>query len=1049
MSEQKIDPGLGKNYWRSLQELAESEEFRRHLEQEFPAGVEVPALGLDRRRFLQIMAASVAMTGLAGCSWPEEKIVPFAHRPAGTVPGRTKLFSTACEIGGIAVPLAVTSFDGRPIKVDGNPEHPLSGGAASARLQATVLGLYDPDRSRNVIRRDGRQRVPSRWDDLLRWLEERRSALASDGLEVAVLAEPSSSPSRRALQERLLRAFPRTAWYEHAAVPDDAELAGIRQVFGRPLRALPDLGQARVIVDFDADLLHDHATALCNARRFAARRRPERGWMNRLYVFEPTPTMTGAMADHRVPLPASEVRNAVFALVAELVVNQELALPDGSGPTADELRPYVGHAAHSDTIVALARDLLDHRGEALLMAGTRQPAEVHAACQLLNAALGGIGRTVVYLPVESSTRGPALGLAELTSALRERRVGLLLILGGDPVYTAPADVDFAAALEAVEHAIYLGGREDATAALCRWHVNRAHYLESWGDLRAPDGSLLAVQPLIAPLYEGRTDLELLSALVDPAPRRSFEIVRATFYGTTGGRGDVPDGDPAFEKRWRTFLHDGFLAGSAAAPETPRATASGSWNLGAPNEGRRGAENLELVIAPSPALYDGRFANNAWLQELPDFMTKLTWGNAALLGPATARDFGVDDGDEVELFWRDRTLALPVYVLPGQARDCVTIQLGYGREDVGRVGNGVGANAYALRTSNALYGGDGLRLRATGERRTLASTQDHHAIDRRGAQERQQRIGGLVGEADLEHYLDHPEFVDHLGIHHPPLTSLWKEWGYTGHKWGMTIDLNVCIGCNACVIACQAENNIPVVGSEEVERGREMHWMRVDRYFRGAPDDPTVAHQPMACAQCELAPCETVCPVAATVHTSEGLNAMVYNRCVGTRYCSNNCPYKVRRFNWFDNVGPLTETEKMVLNPDVTVRSRGVMEKCTYCVQRIEHARINAKNERRSIADGEIIPACQQTCPTEAIVFGDLNDSDSRVSRLRAEKRAYDVLAYLNIKPRTSYLARIRNPNPELAAAAHGEQHDDGGEGARGEHGDHGAGGATPAEHDAG
>ncbi|MFO7652224.1 MAG: TAT-variant-translocated molybdopterin oxidoreductase [Candidatus Krumholzibacteriia bacterium] len=1039
MPDQNTDPGHGQNYWRSLQELADSDEFRRHLENEFPGGVGLPEDGLSRRRFLQIMAASVAMAGVAGCRWPEETIVPFSHRPAGVVPGRSRLFASALEIGGQAFPVLATSFDGRPIKVDGNPDLDLSGGAASAVVQAGVLDLYDPDRSRGILRRSGRQTLAAGWDEVLAFLAEQRSQLTEDAGEgLAILAEASTSPSRAALQAELRQRYPQMRWYEHEPVDRRAERDATRLVFGRPHRVLPDLSTADVVVDLDADLLHDHPTAVRNARQFARRRRPVRGAMNRLYVFEPTPTVTGAMADHHQPTPATEIPAVLYALAAELHEQHGLELPDG---LAVAVRSFAGGAGDRQPLVAaLARDLAAHRGAILLAAGPRQPARVHAACAALNEALDGAGRTVSYLP-DDRDDGTDGDLPELVRDLAGGGVRLLVILGGNPVYTAPGDLDLASALPRAGASLHLSLQRDATSRLCTWHVNRSHWLESWGDLVAPDGTYLAQQPLISPLYDGRSDLELLSALIAEAPLGAHDIVRRTFHRHTGGRGQAPADDPRFEERWRRFVHDGFLAGSTPASAQPRVQTGGRWDLSADarrdpgtaadagtarvagngaDAGTTAAGNrLELVIAPSPAVHDGRFANNAWLQELPDFLTKLTWDNAALLAPVTAAALDLEDGDVVTLERGGAAIELPVLVLPGQDRRTVTVHLGYGRRDAGRVGDGVGASAYRLRTVDAPHGGPGLRLEATGREHKLATTQDHHVIDPLGYQERERRVGSLVREANLDEHVEHPGFVDHLGIHHPPLQSLWKEWEYEGHKWGMSIDLNVCTGCNACVVACQAENNIPVVGKDEVERGREMHWIRIDRYFKGEPDAPQVAHQPVACVHCEMAPCESVCPVAATLHTAEGLNAMVYNRCIGTRYCSNNCPYKVRRFNWFDNAGPLTEMQKMVMNPDVTVRSRGVMEKCTYCVQRIENARIEARNERRPIRDGEIVPACAQTCPTEAIVFGDLNDRDSRVSGLREDSRAYDLLTYLNTKPRTHYLARIRNPNPELVPADQG------------------------------
>ncbi|MDY0109462.1 MAG: TAT-variant-translocated molybdopterin oxidoreductase [Candidatus Krumholzibacteria bacterium] len=1005
----------GRGYWRSLQELAGSPEFRRHLDSEFPDGIDGPAAGFSRRRFLQIMAASAAMAGLTGCRWPQERIIPFAARPDGFTPGKTQQFATALELPGLGtgVALLVTSYDGRPIKVDGNPEHPWSLGAASAQMQASVLDLWNVDRSRSPVRRRDNQEVRATWNDFAAFAAGQFDALAErDGRGLAFLAGASSSPTRARLRAQLAARFPSALWFRHEPAGDHERLAGTARAFGRSYRDLTHVEHARVIADFDADLLHAHPAALRNARMFARGRRPARDQMNRLYVFESTLSPTGAAADHRIPLPRTQISLALAALAVEVFLERGVALPDGAGISRSELAGWRDRVPALPAIAVLAEDLAGRRGQGLVVVGDRQPAWAHHLAAVLNVALGNVGRTVTFVPAAA----PDADLTALVDALQAGRIETLVILDGNPVATAPADLHVAAALARATVTIHLADRLDATSERCLWHLPRAHYLETWGDALAVDGGLLAVQPLIEPLHGGRSELELLALLAgDPAPR-GYDLVRTTFHQRAGGRGQAPAASPSFEADWRRFLHDGFTPVSTAAAQTPALTGAGLQlaAAAAPND-----ENLELVIAPDPRLGDGRFADNAWLQELPDFATKVVWDNVAALSPATAAALRVAHGDLLELEYAGQRQRMPAYVLPGHAAAAVTVTLGHGRRDCGRVGRGVGHDAYALRVAAAPHGGIGLKITKTGHRYALSCTQDHHAIDPIGYQERERRVGSLVRQADLDHYLAHPDFVDHLGVHHPPLVSLWTEKEYTGHKWGMAIDLSVCIGCNACQVACQAENNIPVVGKNEVGRSREMSWIRIDRYFQGDPENPEIAAQPIACAHCELAPCEQVCPVAATVHTEEGLNAMVYNRCVGTRYCANNCPYKVRRFNFFNNIKQISETEKMRLNPQVTVRSRGVMEKCTYCVQRIETAKITAKNERRPLRDGEITPACAQTCPTEAIVFGDLNDPQSRVSRARAEKRSYDLLAYLNIKPRTSYLARIRNPHPRLAS--HGEE----------------------------
>jgi molybdopterin-containing oxidoreductase family iron-sulfur binding subunit len=640
----------------------------------------------------------------------------------------------------------------------------------------------------------------------------------------------------------------------------------------------------------------------------------------------------------------------------------------------------------------------------LVTAGPRQPAEVHALAHLLNAALGAIGTTVTYPAAPDPTRSTHLaGIAALAAEIAAGRVSTLVVIGGNPAYDAPADLDFADRLAKVATTIRLGLFDDETSALCRWHLARAHALESWGDARAWDGTVSVVQPLIEPLYGGRTPIELVATMLGEAQPRGYELVRATLAGHVGS-GDV-------EAAWRQALRDGVLAGSAlpALPVVPRseplAARLAVLSAGSPGGG------LELVFTAGSTVRDGRFANNAWLQELPDPLTKLTWDNAALLAPADATRLGVTDGDVVTVTVGSRALDVAVAVLPGQPAGSIALPLGYGRRRAGRVGNGVGFDTYTVRTSSSPHFVSGAAVAATGRRHALATTQDHHGIDKVGFEERGRRLGELIREGTLAEFLATPGFAAERG---PEVGSapLFRELAYDGeHQWGMAIDLSACIGCNACTVACQAENNIPVVGKEQVLKGREMHWIRLDRYFAGKADEPKVVFQPLTCQHCENAPCEQVCPVAATVHSNEGLNQMVYNRCVGTRYCSNNCPYKVRRFNFFNYYKSVPQVEKMVFNPEVTIRARGVMEKCTFCVQRIETAKIAARNDNRPLRDGEVVPACAQTCPTRAITFGDLRDESSAVSRQHRSPRAYGLLAELDVKPRNLYLAKLRNPAP--------------------------------------
>ncbi len=1008
-----------KLYWRSLDELADAPEFQSLVEREFPGRTWETLAPATRRQFLKVMGASLALAGLAGCRWPVEKIVPFA-RPAGYTPGSPLQFATSMELGGVAQGLLVTSYDGRPIKIEGNPNHPMNRGASDSFCQASVLELYDPSRSTSVVRRvDGRRSV-SGWDDFSALARDLFGSLRSnDGAGFRVLSEATSSPSTISMRDFLLQTYPQARWVEYEPLSRDNEREGAILAFGRPYRTHLDLEKADVIVCLDADILMTHPASIRHARDFAAGRRADDGGMNRLYAVEATYTVTGSAADHRFAVPIHRIPAMAGQLAAE-IYRQGLDGPEGRVP--DEIAGLAASIPAPAFVRSIAEDLLRNREKSVIVAGPRLPAEGHALVHLLNDLLGNVGSTVRYTAEPDPGRpSHAEAIRSLAEEMRSGRVGTLLILGGNPAYDAPADLEFAKALEQVPAAIRLGLFEDETSRACAWHLPRAHYLESWGDARAYDGTISIVQPLIAPLYQGRTPIEVLSLVTNDSLSKGYDIVRRTL----ALRLNASD----FEAAWSAALNDGVVPDTAFAATLPdpvkvpailsRFAALTSAPIpdgaaGANGGGGSGdSEALELVFCQDLKVYDGRFANNSWLQELPEPMTKMTWDNAALMSPATAASLGIKADDVVTLRYRGRSLDLPAYVMPGSAPGTVAVSLGYGRTGAGSVGDKVGANAYILRTSDAMEYGGGLAVAPAGRKHKLACTQEHHAIDLVGLRETNRRVGELVRSGDLETYTRHPEFAKEI-VESPPPAPLWKEPDLTaGHQWAMSIDLSSCIGCGACALACQAENNVPVVGKEQVLKSREMHWLRIDRYFTGDPEDPAVVHQPVACVHCENAPCEQVCPVNATVHSKEGLNQMVYNRCVGTRYCSNNCPYKVRRFNWFNNHRDLAPIEKMVYNPEVTIRSRGVMEKCTYCVQRIEAVKISSKNEGREIRDGEIVPACAQACPSRAIVFGDLSDRNSRVAELHRHPRSYGMLAEINTQPRTLYMAKLRNPASEL------------------------------------
>ncbi|MFB3817135.1 MAG: TAT-variant-translocated molybdopterin oxidoreductase [Candidatus Methylomirabilales bacterium] len=978
---ERLEGARGREHWRSLEELADTPEFQDLLHREFPENATEWTDPVGRREFLKLMSASLALAGLGACtSPPAEMIVPYVQAPEAIVPGKPLFFATAMPLAGSAVGLLVESHMGRPTKVEGNPKHPASLGATDAFAQASVLGLYDPDRSRVILKAGQLASWSTFLAELNRALEAQRGR---QGEGIRILTETVTSPTLASQLRALLAAFPKAKWHQYEPAGRDAVRAGSRLAFGEFVETQYRLENADVILALDADFLTTGPGSLRYARDFTARRRPQgrEGAMNRLYAVESAPTSTGTLADHRLPLKAGDVPGFARAVAAALGI---------PGIAADSGTP----APHARWIAAVAKDLQAHRGQSLIVAGDQQAPAVHALAHAMNAALGNVGQTVLYTePVEADPVLQMDSLRELAQDMEAGAVDLLVILGGNPAFTAPADLEFARRMGEVRLRVHLGLYDDETARLCHWHIPEAHYLESWSDARAYDGTVTILQPLIAPLYGGKTAHELLSALLGASDKSGHDSLREYWQGRFKGED--------FERFWRTSLHDGVMAGTALPPKAVSLQAA--WRGAAVREEAVATGGLEVTFRPDPTIYDGRFANNGWLQELPKPLTKLTWDNAALISPATAERLGVQNEDLVELTLAGRTVTAPIWILPGQPVDSVALHFGHGRTRAGSVGTGTGFNAYAIRVSGAPWAASGLRIRKTGGRYPLVSTQDHARMQGRH----------LVRAGTLAEYRKHPEFAREMVEEPRREDSLYPGFKYEGYAWGMAIDLSACTGCNACVVACQAENNSPIVGKDQVSRGREMHWLRIDRYYQGGLDNPEVSLQPVMCQHCENAPCEPVCPVSATVHSSEGLNDMVYNRCVGTRYCSNNCPYKVRRFNFLRYQDYETPSLKLLRNPDVTVRSRGVMEKCTYCVQRINAAKIEAEKQDRPVRDGEILTACQQACPTQAIVFGNINDPGGRVAKLKGDPRSYGLLADLNTRPRTSYLARLRNPNPEL------------------------------------
>lgn len=1031
--------GNGRTYWRSLDELAQTAEFKQWVEREFPEGASEWTDPVSRRHFVKIMSASFLLAGLGltgtGCRRPEQKIVPFAQKPENYVHGVAQFYASAMPFHGTAFPLVVRSSDGRPTKVEGNAMHPDSAGGTDRFVQASILNLYDPDRAMQFKER-GSVRAPEAAQDFLKSLSA--TLRTSEGQGLAILLEPSNSPSRERLQRDLQAKLPKARWFLDEPVDHDIHRRSATLAFGQPVRPYYRFDQADVVLSLDADFLGSEAETANHIRRFTQRRHlqsPDQT-PNRLYAVESLFTLTGINADHRLRVASSAV-----AQVARGVAAGVLAQMAGVSGVAGDLPSGVD----PKWVAGCMEDLLAHRGKSLVVAGHRQPMVVHLLAHAMNAALGNIGQSVVYLPAAAGEEG---NLSELAQLLTEGKVETLVILGGNPAYTAPADLQWKKAQANAKTVVRLGYYEDETFPLCQWHFPEAHYLESWGDARSADGTLMPIQPLIAPLFGGLTQLEVLARLGGLDKTDPYTIARDTFAAVSG-KEDAG--------AWNRFLHDGFLANSAAQPVAVTfqpATLNAQlaeWKPANPSR-----DSLEVVFHRDYSLDDGRFNNNGWLQELPDPVTKIVWDNAVLLSRKTARDLGVENTDLVEVKLGEATVTGPVWVQPGQADYSLGLALGYGRQATGRVGKQVGFDAYPLRKTGAEHIAVGATVRKLGKRYAIACTQTHWSMDGRPA----------VREAVLKQYQEHPDFAKAVTFNHAKLVPMYPNpldqvMPSALHQWGMAIDLNMCVGCSSCVIACQSENNVPIVGKDQVARGREMHWLRIDRYYTGRPqtaenragkpplgtfeeeaeqqfaewiDNPQAVSQPMMCQHCEAAPCENVCPVNATSHDHEGLNVMTYNRCVGTRYCSNNCPYKVRRFNFFDYNkrpldklywGPLAKRPddewdlvRMIKNPDVTVRMRGVMEKCTFCLQRIEQAKITQKVKAGGSADvvvpeGVFTTACAQACPAGAIVFGNIADPQSRVSKLKAVNRNYSVLEELYTRPRTTYLARVRNPNPAM------------------------------------
>ncbi len=989
--------------WRSLEERSGDAELAATLKQEFPDGADqMPEDSVSRRGFMKLLSTTMAVTGVA-CTRPNQKIIPYVKRPPEVTPGNSLHFATAYALEGYGSGFLVESHAGRPTKIEGNPDHPESRGKGTPLDQALILGLFDDDRAKQLRHKGS----PVAWRTLLGELATRGEALAVDGgAKLRFLVEPDASPLLADLKGRILSRFPKAKFVTFSSVAADGAVQGAHLAFGKYLEPRHNLEKASVIFALDADFLADGPEQLPLARHFAARRAPGAD-MNRLYAAEPCPTVTGSMADHRLRVRGSEIVGVAQLLVSELA-RQGV---DGLGPVA-ALPKVSASAVDARWVVALAKDLAKNRGTSLVIAGRRQPAAVHALCHVINQALGNVGVTVSYwAPKASEGLAGFESLREFVNDVAAGQVDTLVITARNPVYGAPVDFKFAKLLQRVPVSLYFSLYDDETAAAVTTVIPAAHALESWGDTRALDGTVSIVQPLIHPLWSGLTAANVFAAFVPGEADKGAHQLLQEFWKRKATELGLCSAE-SFDIKWEVWLGKGVIEGTASKAEDVTGDLSAAAGAIAPQLQALAkvvlqGDDLEMAFAVDNAkLFDGRFANNAWLQELPHPVSKITWENAIYLSPATAAKLGLQNEQMAHLEAGDRQVNGAVYIQPGHVDDAITVALGYAPK-LGQIARAFGFNAGVLRRSEAPWFDGGVKLSKFAKAHKFGQTQLHWRMEGRDP----------VLVDNLAEFQKHDSEINKKLEHRRgPLPSLHEPVDYSkaAYKWGMAIDLSKCTGCGACVVACQSENNIPVVGPENVRIGREMQWIRLDRYYEGDENDPQMVTQPVMCLHCETAPCEYVCPVNATVHSDEGLNEMAYNRCVGTRYCSNNCPYKARRFNFLDYHQKPTAVAKMATNPDVTVRARGIMEKCTYCVQRIERARIDTRLEGRTITDSDLQSACQQVCPSGAIEFGTLNDANSKVSRAHADARRYDLLHDLNTRPRTAYLARVRNPNPELA-----------------------------------
>ena len=988
-------------YWKSLKDISSEDDYNRFLKQS-EHNIDN---GLSRRNFLSLIAASVALAGLEGCKKPVQKIIPYVEAEIGTIPGIPKYYASTLPFKNNALGVVIENHDERPVKVEGNEKHPTSLGKSNSFAQASTLEMYDPDRARGVKFKGNKVD----WNEYLKFA---KSINDGNGKGLAVLMQESSSPTIKSIQEDFKKNLPNADWVVYESVNNENLYDGIELAFSKRLQPLYRLEKAQIIVSLGSDFLGVDDNNIYHTRKFAQNRNivDENSTMNRLYVAESSISSTGSSADHRLNVPQHEMENLLAELAYEL---KQLGL---------RIEAKKVKSSNNLWVKAAAKDLFDGRGESIIIGGSSLSKEFHQLIALINYNLKA---PIDYYPLNMSQVSSVKNFDSLCKDMKDGKINNLIILGANPVYDSPVDFDFEESLKKVKNSVHLTNIIDETSKLCSWNIAMNHYFECWGDAMTYDGHVSIVQPQIMPLFDSKSIIQVLSPIVHSKEQSAYDTVKNVWKSNIIKSGN-------FEREWDKVLHDGLYKKPILKKVKVRPASKISTAV--LNNYSLDNDKFEIVFCPSSSVYDGRYANNGWLQEIPKPITSLTWDNAALISMKVAKKLNIKNGQMLEISVGDNSINIPAFITPGQNQKSITLELGYGRKFNGRIGNEVGFNVYPLRSSDSpsfILNGS---IKVLNETYPLASTQDHHGLeddkyaapgfDDLANKEVQSRIPELVKQSTLDYYKDNPDWVQKkVEQHKPDKKRSWADhsmynpdWDYSkGPQWGMSIDLTSCTSCNACSIACQSENNIPVVGKQQVMNGREMHWIRIDNYFAGDPDNPEVSTQSVACVHCELAPCETVCPVAATTHSSDGVNQMTYNRCLGTRYCANNCPYKVRKFNFYNYTKDLPEVVQMAMNPDVSIRFRGVMEKCTYCYQRISSARITAENEGREIKDGDFQVACQQSCPADAIKFGDINDPNSEVSKAKRRNRDYALLAHLGTAPRTTYLAKIRNQNPMLVS----------------------------------